>query len=54
MEDLATPPLFRPPEQPMTRCSDGLRYLIPAAIVVAIIAASFFLFYIALFGVLPD
>ena len=38
----------------MTPSADGSRYLIPAAIVVAVIAASFFLLYIAFFGVLLD
>ena len=38
----------------MTPSAEGSRYLIPAAIVVVVIAATYFLLYIAFFGVLLD
>jgi hypothetical protein len=39
---------------PMKRRLPGSKYLMPTAIVVAVILGTLFLFYIAFFGVLPD
>jgi hypothetical protein len=54
VEGVAGPPRLTTSDRFMNGRADGSRYIIPTAIVIAVVAGTAFLLYMAFFGVVLD